>query len=291
MQHLELANIIPKGTPVPQVQIFATVCKEKGLSPFQKQIYLLPFYQKNKKGEYETHYASIVGIDGYRAIAERTGKYAGSDDAKFNDDKTEFQCRDKGLKNPSTATVAVYKIVKGQRVPYTATAGWDSYVPQEKNRFNWNRMPFLQLGKCAEALALRKAFPEALSGLHAEEERGGFEDTTNIDELNKDEISSNILTKYKSEIDGFKKYQELEEKAKNLVSKAVSEGLNLQHSKELTDHGNELYLKLKKEAIQPKGKKTPVEPKEAQEQAENMPEANISDKTITGQMPDMPKTE
>ena len=180
LEQLELANIIPKGTPPPQVQIFATICKEKSLSPFQKQIYLLPFKQKNGD-TWVTHYACIVGIDGYRTIAERTGKYAGSDDVKFNDDKTEFQCREAGLKNPVTATVTIYKIVAGQRTPFTTTASWESYVPaNERKRFNWNRMPYLMLGKCAEALALRKAFPEALSGLHAEEESGGFENAYEV---------------------------------------------------------------------------------------------------------------
>lgn len=288
LQQLELANIIPKGTPSPQVQIFATVCKEKGLSPFQKQIYLLPF-KKKVSDKWETHYACIVGIDGYRTIAERTGKYAGSDDPKFNDDKTEFKCRDESSNNPITATVTVYKMVEGQRIAYTATAGWNSYVPPENKRFKWIQMPFLMLGKVAEALALRKAFPEALSGLHAEEEKGGFDDVQNVDELNKEEISANILIKYKSKIDEFKKYNELEKEAVNLVSKAVTEGLNIVHSKELTDYGNVLYLKLKKEAIQPKKGKTPSEPQNAQKSSENRSEDGISDKTIKNQLPLMPE--
>ena len=259
LQQLELANIIPKGTPAPQVQIFATICKEKGLSPFQKQLYLLPFKKKVKdnsgKDKWETHYACIVGIDGYRTIAERTGKYAGSDDAKFNDDKTEFQCREKGLKNPITATVTVYKIVKGQRVPYIATAGWLSYVPAEKKRFNWDRMPYMMLAKVAEALALRKAFPEALSGLHAEEESGGFEDIKDTEEIKKVDISANILIKYKSKFDEFLNYMDFQKGGLKLVEEAIKEGINDDHLAELKDYINKLHLKLKKEATQPKGKK------------------------------------
>ena len=92
LTQLQLAGIIPEGTPKAQVQIFATICQEKSLSPFQKQIYLLPF--KKKKGDnWETHYACIVGIDGYRTIAERTGKYAGNDDYRYDNGKTEFECR------------------------------------------------------------------------------------------------------------------------------------------------------------------------------------------------------
>ena len=233
LTQLELANIITKGTPPPQVQIFATICKEKSLSPFQKQIYLLPFKQKNGD-TWVTHYACIVGIDGYRTIAERTGKYAGSDDVKFNDDKTEFQCRDAGLKNPITATVTIYKIVAGQRTPFTTTASWDSYVPaNEKKRFNWNRMPYLMLGKCAEALALRKAFPEALSGLHAEEESGGFENAYEANtQISKEtplkltkQASSELLSKAKIVIDEYTKAIDLQEDSRPFIEEQVKIGL------------------------------------------------------------------
>lgn len=219
LKQLELANIIPKGTPAPQVQIFATVCKEKGLSPFQKQIYLLPF-KKKIKDKWETHYACITGIDGYRTIAERTGCYAGCEDVKFNNSQTEHQCREAGLNNPITATVTVYKIVAKQRVPFTATAGWSSYLPAENKRFNWIKMPFLMLGKVAEALALRKAFPEALSGLHVEEEGGGFVDTESVEvelteELKKEIIKELKPIKNKSELIKLNKkypqFQEIEE--------------------------------------------------------------------------------
>jgi len=257
LKQLELANIIPKGTPVPQIQIFATICKEKCLSPFQKQIYLLPFNQKTTDG-WVTHYVCIVGIDGYRTIAERTGNYAGSDDVKFNDDKTEFQCREAGLQNPTTATVTIYKIVGGEKMAFTTTASWASYVPaNEKKRFNWNRMPYLMLGKCAEALALRKAFPEALSGLHAEEESGGFEhaqDAEVIEELN---LSNDILFKQKVLIDEFTKHEELYKKSKSILEDATKEGLNSDNAKELTEYVNKTYRKLKNES-KPNSKKTGV---------------------------------
>lgn len=241
LKQLELANIIPKGTPPPQVQIFATICKEKSLSPFQKQIYLLPFKQKNGD-TWVTHYACIVGIDGYRTIAERTGKYAGSDDVKFNDDKTEFQCREAGLKNPITATVTIYKMSGGQRIPFTTTASWDSYVPaNEKKRFNWNRMPYLMLGKCAEALALRKAFPEALSGLHAEEEAGGFENayevTTIISKEKPTKLtklqSTELLAKSKILIDEYENAEDLQKNSRPFIQEQVKAGLNDKDRKEL----------------------------------------------------------
>ncbi len=256
LEQLELANIIPKGTPVPQVQIFATICKEKSLSPFQKQIYLLPFNQK-KDDKWETHYACIVGIDGYRTIAERTGNYAGSDDVKFNDDKTEFQCREAGLKNPITATVTIHKMVAGQKIQFTTTASWESYVPaNEKKRFNWNRMPYLMLGKCAEALALRKAFPEALSGLHAEEEAGGFENTYEVNtqtikekptRLTKDQ-SSEVLSKAKIIINEYTNLADLQAKYKGIVNDAIKSEIHPEHIADLKKYTNAKNVALKKAA-------------------------------------------
>lgn len=174
LKTLEQANIIPKGTPGEQVAVFAKICKEKGLSPFTRQIYLLPFQAKDGE-KWTTKYATITGIDGYRAIAERTGKYAGNDDYRFDEGKTEFECRNDHRKFPVTATATVYKLVNIERVPHTATASWESYYPGEKKGFNWNRMPFFMLGKVAEALALRKAFPEALGNIYVEEERAPIE--------------------------------------------------------------------------------------------------------------------
>ena len=66
--------------------------------------------------------------------------------------------------------MTVYKIVGGQRCGFTATARWDQYFPGEKQGFMWKKMPHLMLGKCAEALAIRKAFPAELSGLYTQEE-------------------------------------------------------------------------------------------------------------------------
>jgi hypothetical protein len=71
---------------------------------------------------------------------------------------------------PAKATVTVYKAVAGQRCPFTATARWDEYYPGGKKGSQWHKMPYLMLGKCAEALALRKAFPKLLSGMYVAEE-------------------------------------------------------------------------------------------------------------------------
>jgi phage recombination protein Bet len=141
------SNIIPSGTPKDVIALFGKVCAEKQLSPFSKQIHLIP-----RAGKYTFQ----TSIDGYRSIAERTGVYAGNDDYLFNGTKTEFELIDNKILKPTTATATVYKIVGGLRCPFGATARWEEYYPGKSLGFMWDKMPFLMLGKCAEALALRK---------------------------------------------------------------------------------------------------------------------------------------
>ena len=63
----------------------------------------------------------------------------------------------------------------GERIPYTASARYREYVQVKKNgepNKMWATKSFVMLGKCAEALALRKAFPDELGGMYSDEEMG-----------------------------------------------------------------------------------------------------------------------
>jgi phage recombination protein Bet len=141
---------IAKGASDDELEIFLHQCRKTGLDPLAKQIYF------QKRGGKMT---IITGIDGYRLVADRTGHYAGNDDPIFDDDA-----------KPTKATVTVYKIVGGVRCAFTASARWSQYFPGDALGFMWKKMPHLMLGKCAEALALRKAFPAELSGVYTAEE-------------------------------------------------------------------------------------------------------------------------
>ncbi len=133
--------------------IFLARCERTGLDPLNNQIHSV------SRGGRQT---IQTGIDGYRLIADRTGNYAGSDDAVFETDEEGD--------HPIIATVTVWKLVAGQRCAFTASARWREYAPAGEQAFMWAKMPFLMLQKCAEAQALRKAFPQDLSGIYTDEE-------------------------------------------------------------------------------------------------------------------------
>jgi phage recombination protein Bet len=151
-----IRRTVAAGTTDDELAMFLHQARKSGLDPLAKQIYCIV------RGSGEKRRAAIqTGIDGYRLIAERSGGYCGNDRPVYEDwDEPESR----------SATVTVWKLVHGERVPFTATAYWTEYYPRGQYADFWDRMPRLMLGKVAEALALRKAFPADLSGVYVEEE-------------------------------------------------------------------------------------------------------------------------
>ena len=164
-----IKNTIAKGASDDELRLFIQVCKGAQLNPFLKQVHLVPRWDSKTGKEVR---AIQVSIDGFRSIAESSGAYAGNEDPVFDgDQEIEYGLKErKKITVPLAAKVTVYKIVEGQRYPFTATARWSEYYPGDKMGFQWHIRPYLMLGKCAEALALRKAFPKLLSGMYAQEE-------------------------------------------------------------------------------------------------------------------------
>lgn len=162
----------PKNREATEVELalFAEQVKRTGLDPFHRQIYGI--YRKNQGVEEMT---TQVGIDGFRLIAERTGKYDGQTEQEWCGPDGVWHTVWTQDGHPFAARCGVYK--RGRRQPTYAVAHWAEYV----QTFNGNPtgkwkstdkggMPANQLSKCAEALALRKCFPAELSGLYTPEE-------------------------------------------------------------------------------------------------------------------------
>lgn len=151
-----IKNTIAKDATDAELKLFLFDCKRQGVHPLDRLIHFT--VRTDAKGNRK--YTPITSVDFMRMRAADTGEYAGSDDAIHSDHS-----------DPSdtwTATVTVWRLVQGQRCSFTATARWSEYKPAED--FMWRKMPHTMLGKCAEALALRKGFPRQLAGLYAKEE-------------------------------------------------------------------------------------------------------------------------
>ena len=155
-----IKNTVARGASDAELALFAQVCARTGLDPFARQIHLIK--RRVQEGdEWKTVMTPQTGIDGYRVIAERSGKYGGQDAPIFEE-------RDGKL---FSATVAVHR--KDFPRPIVATAFYDEYVQIKRDgtpNTMWAKMPRSQLAKCAEALALRKAFPQDLSGVYTHDE-------------------------------------------------------------------------------------------------------------------------
>jgi phage recombination protein Bet len=154
-----IKRTVAKGATNDELALFLHQATKAGLDPLARQIH---YIKRGGQGSIQ------VGIDGYRLIADRTGRYAGNDAPEF-----DWADSPVGDEHPLSATVTVYKLVGPEflRCAFSATADWDFFAPEGKGAFMWERgSGKFMLAKCAEALALRKAFPAELSGMYTHEE-------------------------------------------------------------------------------------------------------------------------
>jgi len=200
-----IRNTVAKDTTEDEFNMFVEICKRQGLDPFRRQIYALVF---NKDKGDKRQVAFITGIDGYRAIAKRTGTYRPAD-TEPNFEIDEALKSDWNPEGIVKCTTVVHQYgPDGQWYPVVGIAHWKEFAPlyEESNwvpvlddngkpvlqtegkwkgrpknerkgtgnfkltKDNWRTMPFVMIAKCAEAQALRKGWPEEMGGLMVSEE-------------------------------------------------------------------------------------------------------------------------
>ncbi len=200
---------VAKDTNPDEFNLFMRVARLKGLDPFTKQISAIVFSKNNAQ---KRQMSIIVTIDGMRSIAARSKRY------RPDEDEPTYTY-DEALKGPLNplgivkATVKIYVAdhLGGAWRPVTGVAYWDEFAPVEaewsegedgKRRPNgkeklggmWPRMGRVMIAKCAEAQALRKAFPEDLTGLYegAELDRSAVIDLTATEVIERDAAENRL---------------------------------------------------------------------------------------------------
>jgi len=152
-----LKRTVAKGTTDDEFALFLWVAKKHKLDPMTRQLHCVKRWSSALNIEVM---AIQIGIDGYRSMAARYADYGGIDEP-------EYQYKPDGTLE--LARVRVWK--KGFDHPTVGIAIWDEYKPDltKPAAFMWKKMPKAQLAKCAEALALRKAYPD-LADIYTDDE-------------------------------------------------------------------------------------------------------------------------
>lgn len=179
-------SVFPNAKSAAAVDLALAYCKARKLDVFKRVVHIVPIYDSVQKKEVESVWP---GIAEHRTTAMRTGTYAGLDEPRFGPMKTKTFSGNVGSDDypkmmtvdvtfPEWCEITLYRMVQGARVPFPGPrVYWLEYFSQRRKsgvpNDRWCRAPSGQLEKCAEAGALRRAFPEELGEEWSAEEIGG----------------------------------------------------------------------------------------------------------------------
>lgn len=171
-----LQNSLYPGAQLGSVQMVLGYCQAAGLDPMQKPVHIVPMWD-SKAGQMRD--VVMPGVNLYRTQASRTGKFAGMSEPEYGP-MIEETIGGQKISYPEFCRITVEKLLEnGSIAHFTAIEYWiENYAVKggkEKSiapNAMWTKRPRGQIAKCAEAQALRKAFPEVGSQPTAEEMEG-----------------------------------------------------------------------------------------------------------------------
>lgn len=172
-QWMTLTNSLYPGAHENSVVMVIDYCRSRGLDPLKKPCHIVPMSVKNAAtGVYEWRDVVMPGIYEYRTTAQRTGEYMGHAVPSYGNaigDPTA---------DPEWCDFTVYRWndKAKQRAEYPVRVYFREVVALKKDgtpNERWKKAPIQMLTKCAEAAALRAAFPDELGGESTAEEMEG----------------------------------------------------------------------------------------------------------------------
>lgn len=168
-----LRNSIYRGASDDMVLLAIDYCRARNLDPMKKPVHIVKTWDNDRREYVE---AIWEGINSLRVTAMRTAQYAGQDAPRFGPVERQ-RLGSEDVEFPAWCEVVVHRLDRTNTARgYTGTARWlESYASKKDGTPNamWRKRPWSQLAKCAEADALRRAFPEELSGEPTAEEMEG----------------------------------------------------------------------------------------------------------------------
>lgn len=151
------------GANSESVAMVISYCTQAKLDPLQKPVHIVPMWDSKSRTMRDV---IMPGIGLYRTQASRSGEYGGISEPEFGDDITA-QIGGQQITYPKWCKVTVTRLINGTPALFTAKELWsENYAVRggkEKSiapNAMWSKRPYAQIAKCAEAQALRKAFPE-----------------------------------------------------------------------------------------------------------------------------------
>ena len=169
-----LSSSLYPGAEKNSVVMVLAYCQAAHLYPMLKPVHIVPIWNSKTKKMQDT---VMPGIGLYRIQAARTGQYAGISEPEYGPPVTA-KLSGVEVTYPEWCRVTVKRqMSNGLVAEYTANERWlENYATSSKDtaapNAMWKRRAFAQLAKCAEAQALRKAFPEVGSAPTADEMEG-----------------------------------------------------------------------------------------------------------------------